>query len=392
MSNPKSSGLNIGLVTIPFQSSFGNPVNRVFVEIMEGACDRLYFITGDPYLREKVPSEKIYWQEVKPVKPEQWWLVRIFKYIPAQLKICANLKRVSSHFNIIVFSTGGMWLVLPVLYARLLRVKIVLVVNGSASKVVRRTYSKTLFGKGGVVFYYIFRILQAINCTLSDKIVVPAERFVDDFELGRYRSKIIIGNYNQTYINNRFRTMVDWQKRENIVGYVGRLSAEKGTMELAQAILLIIARKSDVKFLIVGAGPLMTNMKRILEEAGCLDKVVFTDGVMPEMVPGYLNQMKFHILPSYTETSSASNLEAMACGTIAIANSVGGLLDSVKDNETGFLLRDNLPQTIADKVIEVWDHPRLAEIQKRAKAFVQEKFAYERAVESWKQIFANLDS
>jgi glycosyltransferase involved in cell wall biosynthesis len=134
---------------------------------------------------------------------------------------------------------------------------------------------------------------------------------------------------------------------------------------------------------------MMNEMKGELEKAGCIDKVEFVGQIPHEKIPDYLNEMKFHILPSYTEAWSSVNVEAMACGTVAIANSVGGVPDIMRDNKTGFLLRDNKPQTIADKLIEIWDRPDISVIQRNALDFVQQNFSYEKAVKDWKHILTS---
>jgi glycosyltransferase involved in cell wall biosynthesis len=168
-----------------------------------------------------------------------------------------------------------------------------------------------------------------------------------------------------------------------VVGYVGRLTAEKGVLELADAIPLVLARRSDVRFVIVGDGPLKDEMIQRLQQAGCMSSVDFTGWVPYAQVPEALNGMKVHVLPSYTESLPAANLQAMACGTISVANAVGGVVDTVVDNKTGFLLKDNRPQTIADKIIEVLDHPDLQRIQSDARTFVEGNFTYERTVKRW---------
>ena len=136
--------------------------------------------------------------------------------------------------------------------------------------------------------------------------------------------------------------------------------------------------------------PLKEEIKHNLERAGCIDKVSFEDWVPHENVPSYLNKMKIHVLPSHTEALGGTNLEAMACGTISIVNSVGGLSDVVIDGETGFLLKNNSPQTIADKVIEVLDYPDLRRIQRNARAFMEANYSYDQVKEQWKCVFSNL--
>jgi glycosyltransferase involved in cell wall biosynthesis len=100
--------------------------------------------------------------------------------------------------------------------------------------------------------------------------------------------------------------------------------------------------------------------------------------------------MKFHISPAFMDFPGTVNLEAMACGTIAIANGVDGVREIIYDYETGFLLKDNEPQTIADKLIEVIDHPGLEGIRQRAKSFVAQNFSHQRVLSDWQRILSKL--
>lgn len=79
-----------------------------------------------------------------------------------------------------------------------------------------------------------------------------------------------------------------------------------------------MSKTDDVEFLIVGDGPLMSEMKKELQNAGCIGKVRFVGLVSHEKIPDYLNKMKFHILPSHTEAFGGAAIEAMACGAISL--------------------------------------------------------------------------
>jgi glycosyltransferase involved in cell wall biosynthesis len=142
--------------------------------------------------------------------------------------------------------------------------------------------------------------------------------------------------------------------------------------------------------MIVGDGVLMEEVKKYLTEIRCAEQVEFTGWVPNEKIPYYLNKMKFHISPAFMDFPGTVNLEAMACGTIAIANGVDGVREIIYDYETGFLLKDNEPQTIADKLIEVIDHPGLEGIRQRAKSFVAQNFSHQRVLSDWQRILSKL--
>ncbi|MBN2098734.1 MAG: glycosyltransferase family 4 protein [Dehalococcoidia bacterium] len=304
-------------------------------------------------------------------------------YATGQIEMSCQVARMSREFDVVVFYEGAHHYVLSIIVAKVLRKKIVKYSTGLMA--LEGSYSRLSFDYWAG---FMFRVSERISHALSDRIVVPTGADPGRIGMDKYTGKISTAMY--MFVADSFREKRDWHARDNVVGYVGRLVAIKGVIQLAQAIPLILKAKGDLRFLIVGDGVLMGDMKKCLQEAGCLDRVTFVGWVPNESIPDYLNEMKFHILPSPFEAPGAINLEAMACGTIAIANGVGGILDIIIDNQTGFLVDGNEPRTIAEKVIEVWDSPDLERIRHDAADFVRRSFSKQSVVNSWRQALEDL--
>jgi glycosyltransferase involved in cell wall biosynthesis len=101
--------------------------------------------------------------------------------------------------------------------------------------------------------------------------------------------------------------------------FVGRLSEEKGVLELVEA-----AR--GLPLVVVGDGPLR-------------DRVPGARGfVPPSELPAHLDQAAVVVCPSRREGYGVVARQAMAHGRPLVATAVGGLVEAVVDGETGLLV------------------------------------------------------
>jgi glycosyltransferase involved in cell wall biosynthesis len=83
----------------------------------------------------------------------------------------------------------------------------------------------------------------------------------------------------------------------------------------------------------------------------------------------------------------------MACGTPVLATPVGGIPDLVKEGETGFLLKSNNPEHMAERIIELLNKPEILEkVSINAYNYVRENFSFEKTLKSWRRIFSELES
>jgi D-inositol-3-phosphate glycosyltransferase len=65
------------------------------------------------------------------------------------------------------------------------------------------------------------------------------------------------------------------------------------------------------------------------------------------------------VLPSYYESFGMVALEAMACGSPVIASRVGGLVTTVRDGVTGFLVPDGDVEALAERIATLVADPEL---------------------------------
>jgi glycosyltransferase involved in cell wall biosynthesis len=126
-----------------------------------------------------------------------------------------------------------------------------------------------------------------------------------------------------------------------VCAFVGRLSKEKGVMELVQA----WAQARPAAQLVV-VGPPMTDhpwdvsrqAQEFVTSHGLADQVRFVGAQPPDQVAAWLRASDFAAQPSHFEAMGLAAAEAMASGLPVIATDTGGYRDFVAPNETGLLV------------------------------------------------------
>ena len=132
------------------------------------------------------------------------------------------------------------------------------------------------------------------------------------------------------------RTRLDLPESRFIVLFIGLLAPVKGLEVLLQA----MPRLEDEKALclLVGEGPLRTELQRQVEEKKLQGQVSFAGARPTAEIPLWLNAADVLVLPSYSEGRPNVVLEAQACGVPVVATRVGGTPELIRDGESGLLV------------------------------------------------------
>ena len=111
-----------------------------------------------------------------------------------------------------------------------------------------------------------------------------------------------------------------------VIGTVGRMEPVKDQPTLVRAFLQLLSMKPELRnrlrLVLVGGGSLLTQCRQILEEAGAAD-LAWLPGERDD-ISDLLRTMDIFVLPSLSEGTSNTILEAMATGLPIVATKVGG--------------------------------------------------------------------
>jgi len=119
--------------------------------------------------------------------------------------------------------------------------------------------------------------------------------------------------------------------KEKLVLFLGRLSHQKGPEQFLRAAKRVLDHERNVRFLVVGDGPLLPRMLSLSIELGISDRVSFW-GFVPEHEKLHIySHCDAYVMPSVSEPFGITALEAMASGTPCILSKTSGVTEVAKN-------------------------------------------------------------
>jgi D-inositol-3-phosphate glycosyltransferase len=147
--------------------------------------------------------------------------------------------------------------------------------------------------------------------------------------------------------------------------WVGRIAPIKGLDTLLDTVARLREGGQEMRLLVVGGDadePTSgheTSLRQRIARLGLVDSVRFVGSQPQSVLPLYYAAADLTVLPSYYESFGMVALEAMACGSPVIASRVGGLVTTVRDGVTGFLVPDGDVGALAERIETLVTDPEL---------------------------------
>lgn len=182
------------------------------------------------------------------------------------------------------------------------------------------------------------------------------------------------------------------QEDEYLIGMVANMRHRvKGHRYLIKAISHLKKDIPNVKLLLVGDGPLRSDLEGYAVRHKVMDRTLFV-GVQRD-VSALLNAMDVVCVPSLSEGFSNTILEAMAVGKPVVATHVGGNPEAILDGETGFLVRPRDERMISEKLLLLFKNRSFREEMGRAaRRHVQSEFRMEKMIHEYESFYTKLST
>ena len=192
----------------------------------------------------------------------------------------------------------------------------------------------------------------------ADRVMAVSERIKTDLILGGIRESRVTLVQNAVGQNENGEPLALRRKekrqelningKEFVVGYVGRLSEEKGIKYLIQAFVALVNAGLPLKMMVIGDGPQKKELERLTGSSGTKNSILFTG--FQTHIETWLPAMDAFVLPSLTEGTPMALLEAMNEGIPVIATAVGGVPQVVNPGRNGLLVSPGNSEQIAEAI------------------------------------------
>ena len=197
---------------------------------------------------------------------------------------------------------------------------------------------------------YINKIIKSVS-KLDYFVLVSKE--LEEF----YRQKV---KCKTVYIPNTLdyypKKVSDLEEKKIIS--VGRLSEEKGYLDLIDVFSLVHQVYPDWKLDIIGDGNQKENIQKKIEEYGLKDFIILHGFQNKEYINQLLQKSSIYVMCSYTESFGIVLLEAFSFGIPCVAfDSARGATEIISNNWDGYLIKDRNKEIMAKKVCELISNP-----------------------------------
>jgi glycosyltransferase involved in cell wall biosynthesis len=171
-----------------------------------------------------------------------------------------------------------------------------------------------------------------------------------------------------------------------IVGFVGRLSKEKGADIFLQVASRVIAEIPHAKFVLVGDGPERKQLESLIDSLGLSQSVVLA-GRRTDM-PSVYASFDLLVLSSRDEGVPMAVLEGMASGVPWVATAVGDVPKIIQNQISGVLVSPGEVESLAKWVVTLLQNTaERGRIGENGRRRVQEEFSAERMTSSYLNVY-----
>jgi glycosyltransferase involved in cell wall biosynthesis len=256
--------------------------------------------------------------------------------------------------------------------------------------------------------YDVNRIRKSLYCTIdrltervADKFIVVSnslkeqlikKHFISEAKISKIYNGIEIAEYSTQVPDaetKELRKELNIDDSMKVIGAIGRMVWQKGFEYLIEAIPKILEPIPDVKFMIVGDGPLKIPLETMSRKLKVTDSVIFA-GFRSD-IREILAAIDILVIPSLLEGFPMVTLEAMAMAKPIIATRIDGVIEQITDGENGLLVPPKDHEALTESILKLIQDKELSgRLGRLARKKVEQEFSVEKMVAETEKVYLSL--
>lgn len=213
-----------------------------------------------------------------------------------------------------------------------------------------RTQSKNVSVMNRIMTYFAYNCAAKKIVALSEGVKID---LIDNFKINPEKIVVIYNPVEVDEIKKMAEEKVEEinvSSKEKILIAAGRLAEQKDYPTMLRAFSQVL-ESQEARLIILGRGPLESNLKELCKELGIIKKVNFLG--FKSNPYKYISKADIFLLSSRWEGFGHVIVEAMACGVPVIATDCkSGPAEIIKSNQYGVLVPVGDVEILAEKTIE----------------------------------------
>ena len=222
----------------------------------------------------------------------------------------------------------------------------------STPPVSRSWYNRLLYGK---LCHFVFTTADCVSRQIRDDLGVPEDR-IRTLPSGIDPPDQMI---DRDEARRNLAEEIGVEEDRRFVGFIGRLTREKGLHVLIDAFTGIMKQVPGHHLVIIGDGDPMDELRRLIHRRNAENRIHLM-GYRDDPWPYFRALDCFVLASSQFEGVPQAMLQAMFAGSPVIGTQVGGIPDIVEHGQTGLLVPPEDTDRLAEAILLTLTHPESA--------------------------------
>jgi len=208
------------------------------------------------------------------------------------------------------------------------------------------------------LLYWLYVFLEKITACITKKIIVVSSAGLSEGikRIMPFPDKFVIIHYG---VDIKWADSIFLKRKasfpsDNLIANISCLKPQKGLIYFLEMVRLILNKRMDIRFSVIGDGPLRKNISREIIKRK-LTEHVSLDGWVGDL-SGVFSRISILVISSLWEGLPLAVLEAAVSGVPIVAADTGGISDILDNCNNGVIIKRKDIKAAADAVLTILDN------------------------------------